>query len=253
MSDAGPGSKTLKALLLSNALTTAAAVQLGAVLGEFLAKLHEHGRSAPEREEFAKYQWAKQISAWYTHGRVLDSLNNSALEPPLEFSELQLAEIKDNVEQMMELIRNSEETLIMGDFWTGNIVIQLKESDSGEQQLQNVLVVDWEISKFGTPGNDVGQFTAEIYLPYTFAPACSHAADAIMKNFCLSYRSGVKEFDASLVNVARKHLGSHIVVLAPSISPWNSDKLTVRKAVEEGLLYLMGKLQPPLLAAFQDY
>jgi len=138
----------------------------------------------------------------------------------------------------------------MGDFWTGNIVVELKTSESGEQQLQNVLVVDWEISKLGIPGNDVGQFAAEIHLPYTFAPACASAAEAIMKNFCSGYQSGVREFDRNLIDFACKHLGSHLVVVTLWVLPWKADKARARETVKEGLLYLTGQLQPHLLTRF---
>jgi len=246
MSDAGIGSKTLKELLLTNSLSLDTATRLGKGLGTFLSKLHEHGRSAPEREQFAKHHWARQITAWYYHGRVLKSLKDGVFEPPLHYSDAQLAEIKESVDMMSNLIVTSEETLVMGDFWTGNVSVQLSASDDAKQQIQNVIVLDWEISKLGTPGNDVGQFAAETYLPMVFFPECANAVQALMKSFCAAYQGGVRDFDASLVDIACKQLGSHLIALTPTIPPWRENKPKVRSTVEEGVSYFTGKSQPPV-------
>ena len=154
---------------------------------------------------------------------------------------------------MSNVILTSEETIVMGDFWSGNIIIRTKESADGSQTLEKVLVVDWEITKLGTPGNDIGQFAAEVYLPLAFYPACSDAANAIIEHFCSAYRSESQLFDKKVVDIASKQLGSHITVLTPEIKPWSENKARAREVVEEGLKYLTGESIFPLFVAFDPF
>jgi hypothetical protein len=246
MSDAGVGSRTLKDLLVSNDLHPIAAAQLGTALGEFLSKLHEHGRSALDREAFSKHQWGKQIIASFYYARAVDTLTGSVIDPPIELSEQQLSVIKKNSESMANLIQTSEETIVMGDFWTGNIIVQL--SGSGvEQRVQSILVADWEVSRPGVPGSDIGQFAAEVYLPLAYYPACSTSAYTLIDHFCSSYKSGAPHFDDKVIETANRHLGTHFIIIATRFGPWCDDKARSRLVAEEGVSYLSDRSISPVL------
>jgi len=246
MSDAGVGSRTLKDLLISNELYPTAAAQVGSALGEFLAKLHEHGRSASDRETFSKHQWGKQLVASFYYARVVDTLAEYIIAPPIELSEQQFSAVKKSSDSMISLVQTSEETILMGDFWTGNVVVQLSGSEE-DQRIQNILVADWELSRLGAPGKDIGQFAAEVYLPRAYYPACSASADTLIDNFCSAYKSGVRHFDEKVIETANRHIGTHFIIIATRFGPWCDDKAKSRLVAEEGVSYLSGLSISPTL------
>ena len=64
----------------------------------------------------------------------------------------------------------------MGDFWPGNMMVVL----DGDRNLERIYVLDWELSRTGLPGADIGQFCAEIHLLRRFE---ADAKDSASENY----------------------------------------------------------------------
>ena len=99
--------------------------------------------------------------------------------------------------------------------------------------LKHIYVLDWELSKTGLPGIDVGQFSAEMHLLTRFYPeVCGEAAQAILEQFLREYKR-VGEPSEEDIEQATVHLGAHLVVLAGRVE-WGEKERT-REVVLEGV------------------
>ncbi len=117
----------------------------------------------------------------------------------------------------------------MGDFWPGNLMVAL----DGTGALKHIYVLDWELSKTGLPGIDVGQFSAEMHLLRSFYPeVCGEAAQMLLEQFLREYKR-VGEPSEEDIKQATVHLGVHLVVLAERVE-WGGKERT-REVVLEGV------------------
>jgi len=127
----------------------------------------------------------------------------------------------------------------MGDFWTGNIIVQLSDPKDGEEvALEKVLVVDWEITRIGIAGNDVGQFLAEMITPSKFYPDCRLVVEDAILAFGQAYKQSYAGFQDEMVCVAAMQTGSHLINLTPRVASWNNQTAMVRETALEGMKYL---------------
>jgi 5-methylthioribose kinase len=112
---------------------------------------------------------------------------------------------------------------VMGDFWTGNLAVALDK----DGKLKQIFVVDWEVSKLGLAGIDVGQFSAELYLlKRCHGAVCGEAASAMLEHFLEAYEPTDEELRRAVV-----HLGCHLVVI-PSFTTKGDSEITRAVAAE---------------------
>lgn len=99
--------------------------------------------------------------------------------------------------------------------------------------------MDWEISRHGIPGLDLGQFCAEMELLAMFKPQCAEAAKEGIVAFMSAYMEGCQEHEDKKELTRRMvvHVGAHLVTW-PSRVPWGSVAET-RNAVKEGVKLLV--------------
>ena len=185
MDDAGPHAATLKGALLAGQIPTPRAAALGTELGQFLRGLHTWGRGTEEggklRDALGANVFARDIYALVTYGRLGATLRTpgstaGVQEPlpalgdePLGVSEETLRVVEALAERRSAQIRDVRgETLVMGDFWPGNVLVGVEDNDSP------TLVVDWEIARPGLAGVDVGQLH----------PDRAKAAGEVLRNIC---------------------------------------------------------------------
>ena len=64
-------------------------------------------------------------------------------------------------EDFGSLLKLDDECVCHGDYWPGNILVDLK---AGQNEATNLTIVDWELTRRGTSATDVGQFAAEAFL-----------------------------------------------------------------------------------------
>jgi aminoglycoside phosphotransferase (APT) family kinase protein len=163
MDDVGETSATLKELVLNNALTADMGTQIGRELAKFLARIHGHNSSTRRLcTSLETNEQARKMSGWVTYGRLVATLSGQSKlpllpEPPtLASTDLEMVgQIAENVIKRME---EANATVTHGDFWPGNVLINLSASEGGERVIETISVVDWELAKPGLPGLDIGEF-----------------------------------------------------------------------------------------------
>ncbi|KZT02494.1 uncharacterized protein LAESUDRAFT_752198 [Laetiporus sulphureus 93-53] len=244
MSDCGEGSLTLKQLLLEDPPPAQIAAQIGRALGEFLGRLHGRGSEDEAFSSFfSKNEEGKKLSAFATYGRLMATLTDGTLptlsDPPLEIQQERLDVVARVAAETQDAMLTTRDTVAMGDFWPGNVLVVPRRDDQGRVEgVERLFVIDWELAKTGLAGLDVGQFAAELYLVSTFVPAGEDAANSVLTSFLRAYRE--TRGGSMMGDVARRavvHVGAHLVTWTPRI-PWGS-KEKVREVVHRGVDYLV--------------
>jgi len=240
MEDAGRDAVNLKELLRRSDLPSpATGATIGRALGEFIAKLHAWGMTDQGRgslDSFDGFPQGRDICAWATYGRLVDTVTGKSEsiplihDPPLQVTSDELDKISKFAEERAEEVRVSMETATMGDFWTGNVLVDLDRGSHGLEKVRKMFVVDWEVAKPGVAAFDVGQFQAEIFTVQHFNPACGPVSEAVNAAFLEGYLSIQPELDRQK---AAQHLAMHLVVWVPR-SGWEPAEKT-RALVEHGL------------------
>jgi 5-methylthioribose kinase len=243
--DCGTDARTLKQLLIDEALPQTVAEEIGAAIGRFLGRVHAWNKDASfDMGIFINNEVGKMISALVTYGRLISTLSgrdNIAVlaDPILDIPEGKLAVISKLAETRSHEISSTTEVLTHGDFWPGNIMVSLRrEPEGGVLRLERLYVLDWELAKAGLRGLDIGQFCAEMRLLQRFYPSRHEETSTILRSFLLAYRGGNARPDEALARVAIAHVGAHLVAWTPRVR-WG-DKKDTRNTVAEGVELLVG-------------
>ncbi|KAI0073712.1 hypothetical protein K474DRAFT_1666285 [Panus rudis PR-1116 ss-1] len=248
MDDCGENVINLKQLMLTSPPTRHVATKIGTELGKFLAFLHNMGRKEQNRE-LVKFlngnEQAKRVSAWATHGRVVSSLKEDSTglfsDTPQPFTQEQLDRLEDIAKKSGAKIAKAsvDDGITMGDFWPGNILVDLSLEGDGKVQVKRLYLVDWELVKTGPAAADVGQFCAEMYQLRRFkAEECGEPATKITEAFLEAYhkeREGVDGKWSAFARYALSHIGAHLIVWTPIID-WGGKERT-REVVLEGVKF----------------
>jgi len=240
MEDAGRDTVTLKELLRRpDPPSLLTGVAIGRALGEFIANLHVWGKTDQGRTSldfFDGHQQVRDICAWAMYGRLVDTITGKSEpvplihDPPLQVTPEGLEKISKFAEERAEEMRSSRETMTMGDFWSGNMLVDLDRGGDGTEELRKVLVVDWEAARPGVAAFDVGQFQAEIFTVRHFNPVCGPVSEALDTAFLEGYLSVQPELDRQK---AAQHSAAHLVIW-PARAGWEPAEKT-RALVEHGL------------------
>lgn len=243
--DCGLDTRTLKQLLIDEALPQTVTEEIGAAIGRFLGRVHAWNKDTSfDMGIFINNEVGKMISALVTYGRLISTLsgrdNIAALaDPILDIPEEKLAVISKLAETRSNEIGTTTEVLTHGDFWPGNIMVSLRrEPEGGVLKLERLYVLDWELAKAGLRGLDIGQFCAEMRLLQRFYPSRHEETSTILRSFLLAYRGGSARPDEALAKVAIAHVGAHLVAWTPRVR-WGNKEDT-RKTVAEGVDLLIG-------------
>jgi len=252
MQDCGPHSRTLKQFLIDepNGLDTEEAKRLGNALGVFISTVQEEGTKDRELMEcVAKNGEMRRISAWYFYGKLVDSLtggenNLLPLDKSFELSPEDVATLEELVTEATESITNVSDSFTVGDFWTGNAVVDTepdtREGKEGYVKLKHVFIVDWEVSKPGIACLDVAQFAAELHTARSFYPGKDghSSVDDVLPAYFSTYAA--RKGPLSLQDVQRMstHIGTHMAVITPLVPTWKP-KERVHDFVVESIQYLL--------------
>jgi len=93
---------------------------------------------------------------------------------------------------LVETDTTSKETAIMGDFWTGNVLVDIEESASGEKVLKKIWIVDWETCRYCSPAIDIAMFAGDCYSISRVHNEL--ATDVMRRNFFATY-AGLAKVD----------------------------------------------------------
>ncbi|KAI0931259.1 hypothetical protein AcW1_001289 [Taiwanofungus camphoratus] len=238
MQDCGENSLTLKQFLQDSPPSVVVADRIGAALGELIGRLHTRGSNDNEfLGLFVGNEKGRKLSASVTYDRLVSTLTNGRLpalsDPPLEVSQEKLNTISIVAKQTGHAMLTTTETIVMGDFWPGNVLVVLDRNKDGNlKEIKRVYVVDWEMAKPGLAGLDIGQFCAELHLLCEFKPESREAASTLLSSFLRGYREAYT-VNLHVARTAIVHVGAHLVAWTPRIS-WGS-KEKIREVVQEGV------------------
>ncbi|KAF8139316.1 kinase-like domain-containing protein [Mycena galopus ATCC 62051] len=241
MDDCGAQSLNLKELMLTATPSPAVAREIGLALGQFLGRLHSWGATDSSLlDAFDQNTQAKRITAWITYERLISTLTTDKVPAvaclPTPVPDSTLDALRAIIAERTTEIYHSRETLTMGDFWTGNVMVTLHPTNNEESALERVHVIDWELVKPGVAALDIGQFCAEMHTLTLFRPDTTASASALIDAFLTAYRAHCDTMALRTPTVAAQHMGAHLVVITPWVG-WGTPADTA-KAIEVGLTYL---------------
>jgi len=127
----------------------------------------------------------------------------------------------------------------MGDLWHGNILV------NPHQHPLRLYVLDWELTRTGLPGAEIGLFCANTDLIRRGSQVACGPASLILQNFLKAY-SRISNRDARLAQDALAHWGIFNVYWAPRYPP--GDRELVHEMVREGLQFTLQSKDKNFLA-----
>lgn len=235
--DYGETSTTLKEYLKCSPPSVELARQMGNSLGRFLGELHVTSHQSQPvdspgvllKAKFSENVQGRDISAYVTCGVVKGKLSSST--PHVD-------DITALVNSIEDKIKTTNEVLVMGDFWPGNILIHGESMDQ-------LSIVDWELAKPGLAGLDVGQFLAELYTLRKCHLSSRPAVDELISAFITTYKSVMSSLPVDAFNldefakIATAHVGAHLIAITPIARPkWGTDEV-IKEIVSEGFTFLI--------------
>ncbi|TAQ85820.1 hypothetical protein B7494_g5860 [Chlorociboria aeruginascens] len=218
------------------------ACQVGSALGQYLALLHtlDHGPvSTAPRALFAHHVEARRVCALTAFGDFLGSLDRFGVE--LEIDQRHL--IQEVMGGMTEEMLTDEDTLVMGDFWFGNIIIGVQQTYcSGSKTLSNptpptdstssihsIHIIDWEFVTYAPRYLDLAHFAAECWLYNHFYPSTSCGGSIyqqLTSSLFKAYRTSGGTIDVQRVIY---YIAGHVGCFLGYSNRW-TDNPIVRKA-----------------------
>ena len=118
----------------------------------------------------------------------------------------------------------------MGDLWQGNILV-----DAHQHPLR-FYILDWELTRTGLPGSEIGHFCANLHALRRSNQVASGPASVILESFIDAY-SRISNHDACLVQDALAHWGINNVYWSPRDPPLACDRELVHELVREGVQF----------------
>ncbi|KAF8808046.1 hypothetical protein BYT27DRAFT_7099486 [Phlegmacium glaucopus] len=235
MDDTGADSIDLKTFMQRGKASLPMSQQIGSAIGEFLGGMHKWGRGNVDLLNAVRgNEQAKAMSSWVYYGRLVSTLKGldnlpKLRDPVLEIGESDMEVVEKVAEETTKAMLDAQDSFVMGDFWPGNIMVSLNQKGD----LEHLYILDWELTKAGLPGVEIGQFCAEIHMLRRFNPeVCQETATLVLEHFFKEYtRAGERDIEQS--RRAFVHMGVHLSILGARVE-WGEKEVT-RQVVLEGL------------------
>jgi aminoglycoside phosphotransferase (APT) family kinase protein len=221
---------TLKELILAEEkLEEKLATEIAVLLAQFMKQLHQFGGDDANKKDFEN-PTARQMCVFRTWTRLLPALKEAKAVPANH------EQIVDEICQLKAAdIGTNKTTIVMGDFWPGNILVRL----TGDRKLDKIFIVDWELAHLGDPASDLGQFLAEVEIAGEFSKNNEVAAKAILSQFVDEYRSDMSDIEKRRIGKRTMvYTGAHEVTWIRA-ARWTSDEELVRKYCKRGAISMM--------------
>lgn len=245
--DCGSDVKTLKQLMIDHVLPNDQAHAVGVGLATFIATVHGKGsevlsEDAKAYKLFGTNKAGRDIAAWRYYGRLLNVLEgagdftgNGLIGLPLKTPLNDLERLGSIAASMNKEVLAEHPTLTMGDFWTGNILVNFS-NDAGKVTVNKMWVVDWEIAQTGITGLDVGQMMGEMYFLRHFLPRNEEPIGQLRAGFFSTYKEKYG-MDEEMVKRVAAHVGSHLITIGSTVK-WGTEDET-RGVVQDGVEYVL--------------
>ncbi|KAI0319033.1 hypothetical protein OF83DRAFT_1241216 [Amylostereum chailletii] len=234
MKDAGADCKTLKEHLREG-LDPKVAREIGKALGRFLKQVHGWGRESVEAREYVGgNEVGKSVVSRVTYGRLVGTLEGRAGIDKLQDIGVEVGEDEMSVVREVAGVRTKEiaegggDTVLMGDFWPGNVLVRLAQDGKGADQ---IAVVDWELSRPGRGEMDVGQFCGDVRVLTRFCEEAREGGRAAVRGLVEMY-FGEEKSTGEVVTQA----GTHCAVWGPRLG-YECSRDEMRGLVLDGARY----------------
>ncbi|RDW85281.1 hypothetical protein BP6252_02871 [Coleophoma cylindrospora] len=183
------------------------AIVIGHLLGSFLARLQDWGNQSMNAEitsaAFSQNSFGKELIVDETFRDFYRNLHKTTLDMNSQLKDKLGTKIAD----LEERLYGNLETVAMGDFWLGNVLL----SFSSEHKLERLSIIDWEFMMLGPSFLDLGHFIGEIFLIHYFESNDS-VYIFLLRAFIQAYRHLIKEID---IERAICYAGAHIIMALP--------------------------------------
>ncbi|KAH7310951.1 kinase-like domain-containing protein [Rhexocercosporidium sp. MPI-PUGE-AT-0058] len=180
---------------------------IGRQLGAFLARLHLWGKdpqnSRQTVESFAANTSAKDL----TIKETFTDFSRSLAETGVFISGTLQEELGAKLSSLEAQVRNNLETLAMGDFWLGNVLL----SFTSGLVLEHIYIIDWEFVMLAPVFLDIGNFLGEVFLIHYFE-SNDWVYIHLLEAFIESYLMINKHID---VGDILGYAGAHIIMALP--------------------------------------
>nr|A0A286LEZ6.1 RecName: Full=4-hydroxytryptamine kinase; AltName: Full=Psilocybin biosynthesis kinase [Psilocybe cyanescens]ASU62240.1 4-hydroxytryptamine kinase [Psilocybe cyanescens] len=220
MQDVGTMKTLLDYVTAKPPISAEIASLVGSQIGAFIARLHNLGRENKDKDDFKFF--SGNIVGRTTADQLYQTIIPNAAKYGIDDPILPIV-----VKELVEEVMNSEETLIMADLWSGNILLQFDENST---ELTRIWLVDWELCKYGPPSLDMGYFLGDCFLVARFQDQL--VGTSMRQAYLKSYARNVKE----PINYAKATagIGAHLVMWTDFMK-WGNDEEReefVKKGVE---------------------
>ncbi|KAI8906133.1 kinase-like domain-containing protein, partial [Powellomyces hirtus] len=191
---------------------------LGEKLGNFLRRLHEVGVGSK----------GKLLGANPEAKAIINACVYKMVGPLVEQVQLSCPESVKTVESFGDRdVAYSEQTLTMGDFWPGNLMVS---SSSCDPDATEIWILDWEATRYSLAALDAAQFCAELFFVYHFR---SKLALHVLNAFLREYRKG-GSVDEHFLKCFGVGFGAHVVVWS-RLAGWSTDESMLRSCAVVGI------------------
>ncbi|KAF2793956.1 hypothetical protein K505DRAFT_243165, partial [Melanomma pulvis-pyrius CBS 109.77] len=139
---------------------------IGGMLGAFLAQLQSWGCQSQSHqtavELFGKNDSAREMIIQETFADFFTNLKQTGYQ----ISSAQRAKLEPRLYELERLVRDSRESVCIGDFWevaisrSGNVLLSLDSNNDPER----MSIIDWEFVTMAPTFVDVGNFIRELFL-----------------------------------------------------------------------------------------
>jgi 5-methylthioribose kinase len=129
----------------------------------------------------------------------------------------------------------------MGDLWHGNILIDT------HQHPHRLYILDWELTRTGLPGSEIGLFCANVNLLRRENQVACGPASVMLQNFLDAYYR-ISNQDARLAQETLAHWGIFNAFWAPRDPPLAGDRELVHELVREGVQFTVQSRDKDYLA-----
>ncbi|KAH7921661.1 kinase-like protein [Leucogyrophana mollusca] len=190
-------------------------------LAEFIAELHVWGKG-PDAPRLGLPPVQKVVGSPMLHVVIPRAALSGVVDPLLE----------EVIDMFKAEALTSNETLIMGDYWLGNILIDVEDSPDGARIVKKLWVIDWEMCRYGNPAKDVVEIAGDCFFVSRFKNTV--VGECMRHHFLKAYARAAKvKVDPFRVVVG---MGVHWINWARPLGWGNEEE--IRECVDVGLEYV---------------
>lgn len=174
--------------------------QIGALIGDFIGRLHQFTAQQPNMLIKFNNPNIQRTRLDFQYKNVVHYAERANLPNAQKIGEIAVA--------YGELLQEPGKVLIMGDLWLQSIFVTTN----------GLRIIDWELSHYGRPSQDVGHLVAHLWMhQHRYADeAIAKTARLILESFLTAYRVALGDsfdevFGLAGVRESAIHFGSEVL------------------------------------------